>query len=162
VSPQRPPVTIHPICRVGELHKLLVENPTIVCFPIVDPNKGDILYGTILRKTICTLFQHKAFTEKVSTDNASASALSWDLLQRDYPRFSEINDPECAITAPEAGLMMDLRPYINLGPHTIMQNSSLGRTYRMFRSLGLRHLCVVDFNNHVVGMITRKVCVLYV
>ena len=30
------------------------------------------------------------------------------------------------------------------------------RTYRLFRTLGLRFLCVVNHNNQVVGIITRK------
>lgn len=30
------------------------------------------------------------------------------------------------------------------------------RTYRLFRTLGLRHLCVVNHHNQVVGIITRK------
>jgi Mg/Co/Ni transporter MgtE len=29
------------------------------------------------------------------------------------------------------------------------------RTYRLFRTLGLRFLCVVNHNNQVVGIITR-------
>jgi len=33
---------------------------------------------------------------------------------------------------------------------------SLYRTYLLFRTLGLRHLVVIDTHNHVVGMITRK------
>jgi hypothetical protein len=30
------------------------------------------------------------------------------------------------------------------------------RTYRLFRTLGLRFLCVVNYNNQVVGIITRE------
>lgn len=33
---------------------------------------------------------------------------------------------------------------------------SLHRTYIIFRSLGLRHLVVVDDKNQVAGIITRK------
>jgi len=33
---------------------------------------------------------------------------------------------------------------------------SLYRTYVIFRTLGLRHLVVVNVHNHVVGIITRK------
>jgi CBS domain-containing protein len=32
----------------------------------------------------------------------------------------------------------------------------LQRTYRLFRTLGLRFLCVTNHNNQVVGIITRK------
>lgn len=38
----------------------------------------------------------------------------------------------------------------------IPERFSLYRTYIIFRSLGLRHLVVIDKNNAVVGMVTRK------
>lgn len=39
---------------------------------------------------------------------------------------------------------------------TVHANFSLQRTYNIFRTLGLRHLTVVDLRNRVVGIITRK------
>ena len=36
--------------------------------------------------------------------------------------------------------------------HALFQRQ---RTYRLFRTLGLRFLCVVNHNNQVVGIITR-------
>lgn len=33
---------------------------------------------------------------------------------------------------------------------------SLQRSYRIFRTLGLRHLVVIDMRNKVVGMVTRQ------
>ena len=40
-------------------------------------------------------------------------------------------------------------------PH-IEEHFSLHRTYIIFRTLGLRHLTVVDMANRVVGIISRK------
>ena len=43
--------------------------------------------------------------------------------------------------------------------HTLCINTSLllptQRTYRMFRTLGLRHLCVINKYNQVLGIVTR-------
>ena len=39
---------------------------------------------------------------------------------------------------------------------TIQDCASIQRTYRVFRTLGLRHLVVVDAGNKVRGIITRK------
>lgn len=41
------------------------------------------------------------------------------------------------------------------------QNSSLYRIHKLFRALGLRHLTVVNDQNEVVGMITRKDLVVF-
>ncbi len=47
-------------------------------------------------------------------------------------------------------------PYTNQSAVTIQSKFSLHRTYIIFRTLGLRHLTVVDAHNAVVGVITRK------
>ena len=47
-------------------------------------------------------------------------------------------------------------PYVNQSAVSIQQKFSLHRTYIVFRTLGLRHLTVVDNENRVVGVITRK------
>lgn len=54
--------------------------------------------------------------------------------------------------------VLDLRPYINSSAAAVQESFSLERTYVVFRTLGLRHLVVVDRHNHVKGIVTRKVC----
>lgn len=51
---------------------------------------------------------------------------------------------------------IDLRPYSNTACYTVNETASIQRTYRLFRTLGLRFLCVVNHNNQVVGCISRK------
>lgn len=41
------------------------------------------------------------------------------------------------------------------GPHILYGETSLQRGYKIFRTLGLRHLYVVDYSNHLIGMVTR-------
>lgn len=53
-------------------------------------------------------------------------------------------------------LALDLRPFMNRAPLTVRGECSGQRVYVIFRTLGLRHLCVTDANNKVIGMITRK------
>jgi len=45
---------------------------------------------------------------------------------------------------------------VNRSAPRIEDHFSLHRTYIVFRTLGLRHLTVVDMLNRVVGIITRK------
>ncbi|ELU14761.1 hypothetical protein CAPTEDRAFT_80579, partial [Capitella teleta] len=47
-------------------------------------------------------------------------------------------------------------PYVNQSAVSIQERFSLHRTYIIFRTLGLRHLTIVDCHNHVVGILTRK------
>ena len=47
-------------------------------------------------------------------------------------------------------------PYVNQSAVTVQDKFSLHRTYIIFRTLGLRHLTVVNNQSHVVGIITRK------
>ena len=51
---------------------------------------------------------------------------------------------------------MDLGPYVNTSALSVHTSFSVQRTYILFRTLGLRHLVVVDDLNRVVGMVTRK------
>jgi len=53
-------------------------------------------------------------------------------------------------------MYIDLRPYMNPVPFTIRENSPLTRVFLLFRTMGLRHLVVVDIDNKIQGMITRK------
>lgn len=41
-------------------------------------------------------------------------------------------------------------------PYSINESSSVKRCYRFFRTMGLRHLVVVDAFHKVTGMITRN------
>lgn len=45
---------------------------------------------------------------------------------------------------------------MNRAALNIQEEFSLHRTYMIFRSLGLRHLTVVDMANRIVGIISRK------
>ncbi len=54
------------------------------------------------------------------------------------------------------GADIDLRAYVNRSGVSVPNHFSAMRTFIMFRTLGLRHLPVVDEHNHVVGIVTRK------
>jgi chloride channel 7 len=60
------------------------------------------------------------------------------------------------VSASERDGLLDLRPYMEKGPHVIYNIASAMRAYRMFRTLGLRHLLVINSTNHIVGIITRS------
>ena len=57
---------------------------------------------------------------------------------------------------------IDLGPYINSSAVAVQETFSIERTYTVFRTMGLRHLVVVDRHNHVKGIVTRKVGTVHV
>jgi hypothetical protein len=44
---------------------------------------------------------------------------------------------------------------MDTGAHSIDESASVQRCYRYFRTMGLRHLIVVNYEHAVVGMVTR-------
>ncbi|KAF8068428.1 clcD [Scenedesmus sp. PABB004] len=51
---------------------------------------------------------------------------------------------------------VDLTPYVNTSVMKVSESMSLERAYIIFRTMGLRHLIVVDAHNRVRGIVTRK------
>ncbi|GFH29879.1 chloride channel protein, partial [Haematococcus lacustris] len=53
-------------------------------------------------------------------------------------------------------MSVDLLPYTNTSSFVVPDSFSVERTYILFRTMGLRHLMVIDQHNHVRGIVTRK------
>ena len=53
-------------------------------------------------------------------------------------------------------MAVDLRPFMQRQPHVVSPDVSLARVYRLFRTLGLRHIFVAARAPQVVGVLTRK------
>merc|ERR1712039_335358 len=50
---------------------------------------------------------------------------------------------------------VSLTEYIDASPFIVYETTSLSRAYILFRTMGLRHLTVIDKHNKVLGVITR-------
>mmetsp|Transcript_674 Transcript_674/g.807 ORF Transcript_674/g.807 Transcript_674/m.807 type:complete len:901 (+) Transcript_674:290-2992(+) len=174
---------LRPVERAGVVYDLLLRCNHST-FPIVDTASGGTLYGTASRSMLCTLLQRKAFgnahalreedhykTNGSDNNNCSSPThhynleslgprrlsplVQWDTMERAYPRYPTI-DSIHPLRGEERQGWLDLRPYANTAPYTVNETASIQRTYRLFRTLGLRFLCVVNHHNQVVGIITRK------
>jgi chloride channel 7 len=155
---------LRPIERAGVVYDLL-RNCSHGTFPIVDSDDSGTLYGTASRDMLCTLLQRKAYGSPDVLNDENEAGLSlgpkrvsplvqWETLERAYPRYPSVDDVD--MRSADRNCLLDLRPYANTAPYTINETSSIQRTYRLFRTLGLRTLCVVNHTNQVVGIITRK------
>lgn len=82
-----------------------------------------------------------------------APIVHYAVLESIYPRFPDIH--HVGVSLAERAFWMDLRPYMDTGPPIVSATTSVHRTYTMFRTLGLRHLCVVNQRHQLAGIITR-------
>jgi chloride channel 7 len=157
---------LRPVERVGAVYDLL-HTYSHGTFPIVDTVSGGTLYGTASRHMLCTLLQQRAFgPPSVWSDDLDGGKqplgsvrlsplVPWETIEQAYPHYPTISDIP-AMGETDRSCWLDLRPYANTAPYTINETASIQRTYRLFRTMGLRFLCVVNHNNQVVGSITRK------
>jgi CBS domain-containing protein len=86
-----------------------------------------------------------------------ADAETQGLLQGITERSTVVPSSAEAAAAPTLlTTVVDLRAYVNRSGVCVPLHFSAMRAFVMFRSLGLRHLPVVDEHNRVVGIVTRK------
>ena len=155
---------LRPVERAGVVYDLL-QSCGHGTFPIVDTVSGGTLYGTASRYMLCTLLQRRAFGSPDVLEDIDGQQqqlgprrlsplVQWDTIERAYPRYPTLADIE--MRENDRNCWLDLRPYANTAPYTVNETASIQRTYRLFRTMGLRFLCVVNHTNQVVGIITRK------
>jgi len=160
----RPVRTLYEINRVVSVYELL-NSTAHNGFPVVSSDGQ--LRGLILRKTLCSLLRLKGFSTpsfSSSTNLAgggtevvkisSASSFFFDTLERHYPHYPKIE--ECNLSPSDLNSWIDLRPYMDTAPYALNESSSIARCYRLFRTMGLRHLVVLDNHHRVTGIVTRK------
>ncbi|KAL9957142.1 hypothetical protein ACROYT_G038744 [Oculina patagonica] len=162
-------VCFNSVEKVGRIVDVLKDKSTHHNgFPVVDyhvatdgqdagpPDNSLATFGTfrglILRSQLIILLKQKIFSETKKPQRRHG--LKMKDFRDAYPRFPPIRN--VSISQKERECYMDLRPFMNPVPYTVNENASLLRAFRLFRALGLRHIVVVNENNEVVGMVTRK------
>eukprot|EP00762_Andalucia_godoyi_P005431 ANDGO_08420.mRNA.1 Chloride channel protein C len=141
-------VTLSPVMEVQAVLEKLESN-NHGGFPVVD-SKGRMV-GIILRNHVLTIIdQHWYVSSAVKAlskgDFFSESTTKEKLRVKDI-RFRHPGRLQDTI---------DLRPFMHTAPITVSPRFSVSRAFQLFRTMGMRHLSVVDDENRVVGMITRK------
>ncbi|KAF5271224.1 hypothetical protein FQA39_LY08231 [Lamprigera yunnana] len=152
-----PVVTLKTVENVGHVVELL-RTTTYNGFPTVDPPFTDghgvevygRLRGLILRSQLIVVLQRRLFNETCE----DWQHLSPSIFRDQYPRYPTID--QVCITEEEKTYSIDLRPFMNPSPYTVLHSTSLSRMFRLFRALGVRHLPIVNDTNEVIGMVTRK------
>ncbi|KAL5547752.1 hypothetical protein UlMin_002983 [Ulmus minor] len=130
-------------------------------FPVIDEppvSENPVLFGIILRAHLVTLLKKKAFiSTPVPTGNDDFKHFSSnDFAKRGSDRCESIEDLE--FTNEEMEMFIDLHPFTNASPYTVVETMSLAKALILFREVGLRHMLVipkVSSRSPVVGILTR-------
>ncbi|KAI6191174.1 hypothetical protein M3Y97_00199300 [Aphelenchoides bicaudatus] len=159
-------IALEPKERVGRLLDI-VKNTRHHAFPVVDriepglteaqfPNYGR-LKGLILRSQILTLLKKKHFTRDYEGKEPvdGSSNLTMIDFTESYTQ-PELSIADLHLSVEEERCWVDFRAFYHQSPHRVPKTSSLGAIFRLFRGLGLRHVFVVNDDNRVRGIITRK------
>ena len=76
------------------------------------------------------------------------------MLRKTYPRFIPLNS--FVIPDEHMDFTVDFSNTMNSAPYTANMTMSMPALYSLFRNMGMRHLVVVNTDNEVLGIITRK------
>lgn len=114
--------------------------------------------GLVLRWQLLVMLDLKIFNE----NERSYEMLNLTAFQKSYPRYPSLEQVISGLTAEMYQYHVDLRSIMNPTAYTVIYSASFSRIYKLFRSMGLRHLVVIDDRNQVVGMLTRKDLARYV
>ncbi|XP_013403924.1 chloride channel protein C [Lingula anatina] len=158
------PVVLHVHEPVQKIARYLLDT-TYGGFPVVKKAKNGelVFHGLITRLELTVLLMHEEAFDPPPEDEdvveqevtcVDYEALTLDKLSdpaRTQERLQQYLDEDRY-----ARLYVNLHPYTNQSAVSIRACFSLNRTYIIFRTLGLRHMTVIDEQNHVMGIITRK------
>lgn len=130
-------------------------------FPVIDEppfSEAPVLFGIILRHHLLTLLRKKVFMSAPMAMGGDVlrQFSADDFAKRGSDRGERIEDIH--LTQEEMDMFIDLHPFTNASPYTVVESMSLGKALILFRELGLRHLLVIPkipSRSPVVGILTR-------
>ncbi|XP_005096600.1 H(+)/Cl(-) exchange transporter 7 [Aplysia californica] len=149
---------------VGRIARILKEE-SHNGFPVVDeydPHTPKIVdgcetFGTfrglVLRSQLLMMLKKKLFQENPDI-NEIIGSLKMAHFNDCYPRYTPIQ--RISLTSEERNYHMNLEPFINQSHYVVLESASYTSIFKKFRSLGLRHMVVINFRNEVIGIVTRK------
>lgn len=115
-------------------------------FPVIDEppfSESPVLFGVILRAHLITLLKKKTFlsTSVLADTDSFKHFTSVDFAKRGSGSGEKVEDIE--LTEEEMEMFVDLHPFTNASPYTVVETMSLAKALILFREVGLRHLLVI-------------------
>lgn len=130
-------------------------------FPVIDEpphSESPVLFGLILRAHLIVLLKKKAFfrTPVSAGLDVFDQFSSVDFAKGASGSHDKIEDIE--LTDEEMEMYIDLHPFSNASPYTVVETMSLAKALILFRQVGLRHMLVIPNTPDrppAVGILTR-------
>ncbi|KAL0340480.1 UNVERIFIED_CONTAM: putative chloride channel-like protein CLC-g [Sesamum radiatum] len=115
-------------------------------FPVVDKppfSASPVLFGLILRAHLLILLKSKTFlrTPAPAGPYAIRRFSDDDFAKWGLGHVDNIEDIELSVE--EMDMYVDLHPFTNTSPYTVVETMSLAKAFKLFREVGLRHLLVI-------------------
>lgn len=163
----KPPlVSLQGVEKVSRIVDVL-KNTTHNGFPVIDddamPPTGHStrameLHGLILRAHIVAVLKKKWFLQEPrrTEEWEVREKFSWAELQERDTNFQKV-----AIAKHEMDMYVDLHPFTNKTPYTVVEDTSVAKAMVLFRQVALRHLLIVPKYQGagiypVLGILTRQ------
>ncbi|XP_076820121.1 H(+)/Cl(-) exchange transporter 6-like [Clavelina lepadiformis] len=109
-------------------------------------------HGMVLRSHLIALLkQNVSYSE--NDEPTAQNNISYESLNADYPRFPSIHDLD--LENIDMDQIMDVSPYMHPCPYVVHPDSPVPQVFNLFRTMGLRHLPVINSSGEVIGLITR-------
>ncbi|XP_063965630.1 H(+)/Cl(-) exchange transporter 6-like [Lytechinus pictus] len=109
-------------------------------------------HGLLLRDNLVTLLQHGAcYPENVSS--STQPGVTYEDMVARYPRYLDIYDID--VSNINANMIVDVSKYMTPCPYTVYPDTPAPKVFNLFRTMGLRHLPVVNCFGEILGIITR-------
>ncbi|GAX72881.1 hypothetical protein CEUSTIGMA_g336.t1 [Chlamydomonas eustigma] len=171
-----PAVTLSRVEQVRHLIHIL-SSYSHNCFPVIDSSQGTVsapglsdidtprqqkqqpVLGIVLRQHLMVLLSSRKALQSTPQISAESSRMATAFRVADFskPVSSDgLTLQDLHLLAGDMDMFVDLGPYVNPSYYVVHEDASLSKAYALFRTLGLRHLCVIRRTKDVVGIITRK------
>ncbi|KAI5080597.1 hypothetical protein GOP47_0003780 [Adiantum capillus-veneris] len=159
-------VTLNAIEKVKHILDVL-QGTRHNCFPVMSidlSSQKTSFQGIILRSHLLALLKSKNCLPTKSSEKKVAIQESLPCSDSGKPALLKmvtikvVEKSSFAERARSEETFIDLQPFVNTSPYTVVDSMCLASAFTLFRSLGLRHLCVVprvECGLPIVGMLTR-------
>ncbi|XP_053966274.1 H(+)/Cl(-) exchange transporter 7 [Anastrepha ludens] len=125
-------------------------------FPVVEDvqdnnRENGRVCGIVLRSQLIVILLNSFYEEK---KRFWEKEISIQTFRNVYPRYPSIDSVRMLPEKQNYTVNLDI--FMNPSPVRVSENDSASKIFNKFRALGLRHMIVIDRENRVVGIITRK------